>query len=1105
MARVYVADDLKHERKVALKVLKPELAAVVGAERFLAEIKVTANLQHPHILPLHDSEALDYAHQQGVIHRDIKPANILMQAGKPVISDFGIALALGVAGGGRLTETGLSVGTPHYMSPEQATGDQTVGAATDIYALGAVLYEMLVGDPPYMGSTAQAILGKIIQGKVASATEERASVPANVDAAIRKALEKLPADRFTGAQEFAGALADPGFHYGEVDVAAVAARAGPWNWLTVGFAGLAAVFGVVATWSLLGPEPPAPVARFASPFEEGQFPGPVSYGMDFMANGSALVYVGPGPPYVEGETLRDRIDREKQLPVDEAVALASKVAGALQHAHAHGVIHRDIKPGNILLQGGEPVVSDFGIALAVGAAGSNRLTETGLSLGTPFYMSPEQATGDQAVGASTDTYALGSVLYEMLTGDPPYMGSTAQAVLGQIIAGKPVSATEHRPSIPANVDAAVRKALEKLPADRFTSAQDFVRALGDEHFRYGELATGVAGDFVPGIWRQLATGLAVLATALAVMLGWSLLRPAPPAPLARFSAPFEEGQAPAGFGFMDFTPGGEELVYVGPDESGQGTQLWIRRWADLDATPIRGTEGAGFFTLSPDGREVAFASPAGPLRVAPLAGGPSRTLAEAAIGVSDWSSDGNVYFTEFSSLALSRTPASGGGTEAVESVTELREGEVAHNALTVLPGERMGLFFLAVGVEPEVWAIDLDTGEREFLIAGLTPRFASTGHLLFGTPEGVLMAAPIDPATAELTGPAVPVAEELAIDPPSGVSYAVSQSGTLIYRAGGVAVAEQGTLRALWVTRSGDEEPVDPSWRFNFPFPDLGLRLSPDGARLALSTSVDGNVDIWVKQLPDGPLERLTFDDEVETDPFWSTDGRFVTYVKNESGNYDVWRRHADGAGTPELLLDDERSLHQVLWSPDGEWMVFRTGGAGFGGRSGDSDIVGFRPGVDSAVTPLVATTDFAEQDPALSPDGRWLAYTSDETGRNEVYVTPFPNVESARVQVSIEGGFSPQWAHSGSELFFADALGGSLIAAEVETASGFRVLQRETLFALGAQRLVLPGLDSYDVMPDDQRFLMVSGAPTSSGDDGVGRFILVQNFFEELRERVPN
>ena len=240
MATVYLADDLKHERKVALKVLKPELAAVVGAERFLAEIKTTANLQHPHILPLFDS--------------------------------------------------------------------------------------------------------------------------------------------------------------GEAD--------------------------------------------------------------------SFLFYV---KPYVEGETLRDRIDREKQLPVDEAVALASKVAGALQHAHEHGVIHRDIKPGNILLQDGEPVVSDFGIALAVGAAGSNRLTETGLSMGTPYYMSPEQATGDQAVGASTDTYALGCVLYEMLVGEPPFTGPNAQAVLGQIITSEAVSATEKRASIPSNVDAAIRKALEKLPADRFGS------------------------------------------------------------------------------------------------------------------------------------------------------------------------------------------------------------------------------------------------------------------------------------------------------------------------------------------------------------------------------------------------------------------------------------------------------------------------------------------------------------------------------------------------------------------------------------------------------------------------------------------------------------
>ena len=303
MATVYLADDLKHERKVALKVLKLELAAVVGAERFLAEIKTTANLTHPHILPLHDSGeadsflfyvmpyvegetlrdridrehqlpvddavalaskvagALQHAHEHGVIHRDIKPANILLQDGEPVVSDFGIALALGVAGGTRLTETGLSVGTPYYMSPEQATGDQAVGASTDTYALGSVLYEMLVGEPPYPGTTAQAVLGKIIAGKPVSATEHRPSIPANVDAAVRKALEKLPADRFTSAQDFVRALGDEHFRYGELATAGAGAAVGPWNRLTMAFAALAAVTTLGFAWALLRPDPPQPVSR----------------------------------------------------------------------------------------------------------------------------------------------------------------------------------------------------------------------------------------------------------------------------------------------------------------------------------------------------------------------------------------------------------------------------------------------------------------------------------------------------------------------------------------------------------------------------------------------------------------------------------------------------------------------------------------------------------------------------------------------------------------------------------------------------------------------------------------------------------------------------
>ncbi len=349
MATVYLATDLKHNRNVALKVLKPELAAVVGAERFLAEIQVTANLQHPHILPLHDS--------------------------------------------------------------------------------------------------------------------------------------------------------------GEAD----------------GF----------------------------------------------------LFYV---MPYVEGETLRDRIDREKQLPVDEAVALASKVAGALHHAHEHGVIHRDIKPGNILLQDGEPVVADFGIALAVGAAGSNRLTETGLSLGTPYYMSPEQATGDQVVGSSTDTYALGSVLYEMLVGDPPYAGSTAQAVLGKIIAGDPVSAKKHRPSVPANVDAAIRKALEKLAADRFTAAKDFARSLDDPGFRHGaELVVGMTAG--RSMWNPLSLAASGLVVLLLVVFGWSQLRPVPALPVTSVEIELGAGEAVNNFAL---SPDGSFVLYA----AAGGT--WLRPLASLEAGRVLG-------------------------------------------------------------------------------------------------------------------------------------------------------------------------------------------------------------------------------------------------------------------------------------------------------------------------------------------------------------------------------------------------------------------------------------------------------------------------------------------------------------------------------------
>jgi len=377
MATVYRADDLRHERKVALKVLKPELAAVVGADRFLAEIKTTANLQHPHILPLFDSgeadsflfyvmpymdgeslrerldrdhqlpvdeavkiatnvaEALGYAHSHGVIHRDIKPANILLQAGKPVVSDFGIALALGAAGAGRLTETGLSLGTPHYMSPEQATGDLSIGAASDIYALGCVLYEMLVGSPPFVGSTPQAVLGKIIAGDAPSARAERQSVPANVDGAIRKALEKVPADRFSSTGELVRALDDGDFRHGDEvgSTTRAGGRGGPWNPLSVAATVLAIVSTLGLGWALssVGSASREPLRRLYLPTRPDVLIAASGGGaFDVAPDGSAVVYVGRSPDGSQQAWLQrlDRLEPEPIRGTEEARGISFSPDGA---------------------------------------------------------------------------------------------------------------------------------------------------------------------------------------------------------------------------------------------------------------------------------------------------------------------------------------------------------------------------------------------------------------------------------------------------------------------------------------------------------------------------------------------------------------------------------------------------------------------------------------------------------------------------------------------------------------------------------------------------------------------------------------------------------
>jgi len=383
-------------------------------------------------------------------------------------------------------------------------------------------------------------------------------------------------------------------------------------------------------------------------------------------------------PYVEGETLRDLIDRERQLPVEQVVAIVTKIAHALDSAHRQGVVHRDIKPSNILLHDGEPVLADFGIALAVQEAGGGRMTETGLSLGTPFYMSPEQATGDRLPDGRSDVYSLGSVLYEMLTGEPPFQGASAQSVLAKILTGDIVAPTQVRKSLPPNVTVSTMCALERLPADRFATAGELADALADPGFRHGEQIAGTALSG-GGFWKPLALVSSAATLVLAALLALPGQPAESPASWLRLtiSVPdsFPVVNPPSGSA-VQISADGSTIAYLGLQ--GGERRIFVRRRGDLEARPIGSTGDAEGFFLSPTGDEVAFYTGDGQaLRAASAATGVVRTLVPAArLYSGDWTSEGWVYF-ENPSAGISRVPSAGGAVQ----VMSVREGRLTDHTL----------------------------------------------------------------------------------------------------------------------------------------------------------------------------------------------------------------------------------------------------------------------------------------------------------------------------------------------------------------------------------------------------------------------------------------
>jgi len=803
-------------------------------------------------------------------------------------------------------------------------------------------------------------------------------------------------------------------------------------------------------------------------------------------------------PYVEGESLRDRLQREHQLPVDEALRIASEVADALAYAHGHGVIHRDIKPENILLHGGHAQVADFGIALAVSRSdGGTRMTETGMSLGTPQYMSPEQAMGEREISPRSDVYALGCVLYEMLAGEPPFTGPTAQAIIARVLTEEPRSLILQRRTVPPHVETAVGVALAKLPADRFATAGAFAAALANPAFRSTTTGLRTVPEARPRGTRVTAalTATTLLALALAAW-GWLRAGAAARRPATwQYVSLSDSVTLALDYPAMALAPDGNTLVLKDAHQNGL---LWAKRRGMLDLAPIAGTERAEDPVFSPDGQWIAFIAD-GRLKKMRATGGPTTTLSDsAAVGYGGvaWLDDGSLVYVTPNLGELRRVDAAGGASTVVLAEHVLQHTGIVGGGIgqpVALPGSRGVLFQLcsASCVSMSTQVLDLRTGKVRQLLENVAQAwYLPNGRLLYVRRDGAVLAAPFDLRRLEITGEAVPVLEGVEVSGTGGFALmTVSAAGTLVYAPGAGGTTDNAVVR---VSRAGAVTPVDTAWHGAFN----SLSLSPDGRRLAVGAGAGGSLNIWIKQLDRGPATRLTFGNR-DRRPAWSPDGRLVAFIRDTTGTSLVYAHAADGSGADQLLARIDRLVQEVAWAPDGRWLVLRTDNT----QPGAGDLVGVRVGADSAPVPLVASP-FTEMHPAVSPDGRWLAFTSNESGVNEVYVRPFPATGAARWQVSDGGGAQPEWAPDGREIFYGGATGA--MAAEVRAAPGTFAVGRTTrLFDI--QGLAVDQFhQSYAVEPGGRSFLLFMERQLATRGGPV-RMVWVDDWFRDLAAKIKS
>jgi Tol biopolymer transport system component len=812
----------------------------------------------------------------------------------------------------------------------------------------------------------------------------------------------------------------------------------------------------------------------------------------------ALYDVGEAPPipgpsvsahflvmeYLEGETLAARLARGA-LPLPEALRIAADVASALDAAHRQGIIHRDLKPGNVfLVRRASPTAKllDFGLAkfaqnvsdplLTAMPTATTPITARGTILGTFQYMAPEQIEGGDA-DVRTDIFALGALLFEMVTGRPAFQGKTQASLFGAILKDEPPPISELQPVAPPALDYLIRTCLAKGAEARFQSAHDVKLQLQ----WIADAGTSAAPVRLAPKWRQHMNWLAaaLVLVALAGAVAWRAKTAVPDARVVtRFRHPIAEGLtfARTGRRVVDVSPDGMKVVY------NTQQQLYLYAMDRLESEPIRGTnEDPMEPMLSPDGAWLAYFAGSGRmLKKIAVAGGSPLTLAElpATPDGASWHDKTIVFaMTHGATSGIFTVPESGGAPTQLVSLDATIERAAQPRLLD--DGEHVLFTLLRAGAGGSEGAIvvqSLGSGRRTTLVnGGASARVLATGHLAYFH-DGGLYAIPFNVRTLELTPSPVLLVEDV-LDTGGG-QFAISGNGTLVYQP-----TSATSLRSLvWVDRQGREQPIPVA-----PADYLDPRISPDGSRLAVSSGAD----IWVMTLSSQALTRLTFTKTPEFNPTWTPDSRHVLFDTRETGTAQIVRKAADGTGSLDPVLAMPGYPEAI--SPDGKWFIYHTASSlplamlrpfGPGARS--------KPIVNSKVPIRVYNAE-------ISPDGRWVAYQSDESGRFEIYVHPFPAIDSGRWQLSDAGGAHPLWAQNGRELFYIDSKG-TLISMSVRAGSSFNYGPSTPLFEAG--KYFVDTARDYDRTNDGTRFLFVKNV-TAVPRPAV---VVVANWFDEVRAK---